>query len=278
MRPRERQEKVLTWIAKHGSGSVKDLARELGVSEMTIRRDLRVLQQHRLLEHVTGGVEVKRSATELAFEVKRRLYQAEKQAIARQAIQLIESGMTIAFSAGTTTWAIAHALRGFRHLTFVTNSTNIALELQQQGWSHIILTGGNFRTPSDALVGPFAEYTARHLHTDLLFLGVHGLDVEEGMSTPNIQEAAIDRVFIHHAERVAVVMDPTKWGVKALAHIAPIEDIDTIITCDTPSSRLFAPRVAEKGVEMILAPVNTEEMANSHDQDAPKEVYEGRDV
>lgn len=253
MRPHERQEKILIWIAQHGGGAVKELAQLLGVSEMTIRRDLRVLEQDHLLEQRMGAIDVKRSATELAFEVKRRLYQAEKDAIAKAALAVIEPGMTIGFCAGTTTWTIAHHLGGFRDLTFVTNSTNIALELQHQGWSQIILTGGNFRTPSDALVGPFAEYTAQHLHTDVLYLGVHGLDVDDGISTPNIQEAAIDRVFIRHTERVIVVMDPTKWGIKALAHIAGLEDIDTIITCDNPASRLYAAKAMQKGVRVVLA-------------------------
>ena len=264
MKPRERREKILTWIAQHGHASVRELAVILGVSEMTIRRDIHVLQQHHLLEDSRAGIEVRRSAVELAFEVKRRLYQAEKYAIARQALELIESGMTIGFSAGTTTWAIAHQLRGFRDLTFVTNSTNIALELQQQGWPNIILTGGNFRTPSDALVGPFAEYTARHLHTDLFFLGVHGLDVEEGMSTPNIQEAAIDQVFLRHAERVVVVMDPTKWGIKSLAHIGNTEDIDTLITCTSDKTHAYAPLAAQKGVQIMIA--------------SPTLSHEGRDA
>ncbi len=254
MRPSERQEKILIWIAQHRGGSVKDLAQVLGVSEMTIRRDVQALEQDDFLEQKRGIIDIKNSATELSFSVKRRLNQLEKEHIARMALGMVEPGMTIGLSAGTTTWAIAHGIRGFLDLTFVSNSTNIALELQRQGWSQIILTGGNFRTPSDALVGPFAEYTARHLHTDLLFLGVHGLDIHEGMSTPNIQEAAIDQVFIQHTERVIVVMDPTKWGVKALAHIAGLDAIDTIITCDSPLTRVYAPQAREQGVNVILPP------------------------
>ena len=199
----------------------------------------------------SGGAEVPHSAMELAFEVKRRLYLAEKEAIARRALQLVEPNMTIAFSAGTTTWAIAHQLRGFQQLTFVTNSTNIALELQLQGFSQIVLSGGNFRTPSDALVGPFAEYTIRRLHTDLLFLGVHGLDPNEGISTPNIQEAAIDQALIEQAARVVVVMDHTKWGVRALARIAPISQIHAVITVDVETAQDHIANLRRRGVQVL---------------------------
>lgn len=261
LRPRERQEKILTWIAQHGERSVPELAELLKVSEMTIRRDLRALQQAELLDHVVGGAELRRSATELTFEVKRRLYFAEKQAIAQKALEMVEPEMTIGFSAGTTTWAIAHRMQGFSHMTFVTNSTNIALELQQRGFSQIILSGGNFRTPSDALVGPFAEYTIRHLHTDLLFLGVHGLDADDGISTPNVQEAAVDQALIQQAQRVVVVMDHTKWGVKALAHIAPIEKIHAVITTDIVSAHGDMDKLRRRGVDVVtvLSPGDMDE-------------------
>ncbi|POB11037.1 DeoR/GlpR family DNA-binding transcription regulator [Sulfobacillus sp. hq2] len=253
MNPQERREQLLTWIARHGTASIQQLAQVLHVSEMTVRRDLRILQQAHLLQSIPGGAEVKKSATELAFDVKRRLHRDEKEAIAAKALELIDSDMTIAFSAGTTTWAVAHRIRGFQQLTFVTNSTNIALELQQNGWTQIVLTGGNFRTPSDALVGPFAEYTARHLHTDVLFLGVHGLDVEAGMTTPNIQEAAIDRVLIEQAQKVVVVMDHSKWGIKALARIAPIEMVDAIITTRTPHVQAHIAACERLGIEVFTA-------------------------
>lgn len=254
MRPRDRQEKMLTWLAQRGTVSVPDLARFLSVSEMTVRRDLRALRDERLLAHVGEGAAVHMSAEELTFEVKSRLYLPEKQAIARLARTLIEPDMTVAFSAGTTTWAVARQLGGFQRLTFVTNSTNIAMELQQQGWSQIILSGGNFRTPSDALVGPFAEYTIRHLYTDLLFLGVHGLDPDQGIGTPNIQEASIDQAFIEHTKRVVVVMDHTKWGIRALAHIAPVERIDTVVTGEHAPSNSHMDTLRRRGVKVMAAP------------------------
>ncbi len=256
MRPRERQERILAWMAQHGSGSVQELAEMLEVSQMTVRRDLRILEDARLLSGVIGGAEVRRSASEMVFEVKQRLYRAEKHAIAAKALELIEPNMTVAFSAGTTTWEISHQLRALWPLTIVTNSTNVALELQKQGWSHIILSGGNFRTPSDALVGPYAEYTVGQLHTDILFMGVHGFALDYGISTPNVQEAAVDQAFINQTERVVVVMDQTKWGIKALARIAPVSRIHMVITTDVPAAGASIAQLRAQGVTVVAVAVD----------------------
>ncbi|RIV16206.1 DeoR/GlpR transcriptional regulator, partial [Alicyclobacillaceae bacterium I2511] len=127
-------------------------------------------------------------ALEPPFLSKRVLQEGEKQDIARAALAMLEPGMTVGLSAGTTTWTLARLLksRSFAgQLTFVTNSVNVATELQANGWTDILLSGGNFRTPSDALVGPLAELTLQQLYTDVLFLGIHGMDLERGLMTPN---------------------------------------------------------------------------------------------
>ena len=124
-----------------------------------------------------------KAAAEPHFVQKQRLNRAEKRAITRAALGFVNDGDTVAFSAGTTTWQIAESLeRGQKSLTFVTNSTNIALTLQENGWEQIVLSGGMFRTPSDALVGPFADRTLRTVKADVLFLGVHGIHPDAGLT------------------------------------------------------------------------------------------------
>lgn len=250
MYPHERREALLTLLSQHGFVSYGKLAEELGVSEVTIRRDLRALKDDGLVETVIGGGQVKGSANELGFMTKRVMQQAEKSRIARCALKLIEPGMTIGLTAGTTTWALAKSLRGFRELTFVTNSTNVALELKAGGYDDIHLTGGQFRTPSDALVGPLAETAASQLHTDVLFMGVHGIDVETGVSTPNLLEASINRILMRKTNRVVLLFDHTKWGIEALAHIAPTDAVDDIIT---DVKRPECDKVAELGVQVQIA-------------------------
>jgi hypothetical protein len=118
---------------------------------------------------------------------------------------------------------VAAALQpGHKDLTFVTNSTNVALTLQENGWDRIVLSGGMFRTPSDALVGPFADRTLRTLNADVLFLGVHGVHPDAGLTTPNTAEAETDSRLVDAAQRVVVVADNSKLGVVALARIIPL--------------------------------------------------------
>ena len=148
---------------------------------------------------------------------------------------------------------VAEALRrGHEDLTFVTNSTNIALTLQEAGWEKILLSGGSFRTPSDALVGPFADRTLRTLNADVLFLGAHGVHPVAGLTTPNTAEAETDRCLVEAAQRVVVVADHTKLGVVALAKIIPINRVDVLITdAEAPTDMLREIELA--GVRVIAA-------------------------
>jgi DeoR/GlpR family transcriptional regulator of sugar metabolism len=249
----QRREAILKELEQSGSVSVMDLSEKLGVSDMTIRRDLEALSSRKLLKKVHGGaVPIPKAAREPHFEYKRKLNRPEKIAIARVALPLIEDGDTVALSAGTTTWHIASLLRrASRELTFITNSTNIALTLQENGWEQIILSGGIFRTPSDALVGPFAERTLRTLNADILFLGVHGIHPEAGLTTPNIAEAETDCCLVEAAQKVVVVADHTKLGVVALAKIASLSEIDLLITDDGASPELLR-EIELAGVEVVV--------------------------
>ncbi len=250
----ERRETILKEIEQKGSVSVMDLSRRLGVSDMTIRRDLEALSARKLLKKVHGGaVQVPKTAKEPHFEYKRKLNRPEKVAIARAALPLIEDGDTVAFSAGTTTWHIANALQhAGRSLTFITNSTNIALTLQENGWDQIVLSGGIFRTPSDALVGPFAERTLRTLNADILFIGVHGIHPDAGLTTPNVAEAETDRCLVEAAQKVVVVADHTKLGVVALAKIVSLSEVDALIT-DEKAPKKVLKEIGLTGVEVIVA-------------------------
>jgi DeoR/GlpR family transcriptional regulator of sugar metabolism len=254
----QRRRGILEELGRSESVSVAWLSERFGVSDMTIRRDLDALSSRNLLRKVHGGaVPVGavdgQAAVEPHFVQKRALNRPEKQAIAREASALIEAGDTVAFSAGTTTWTIAAGLRGEpRDLTFITNSTNIALTLHENGWNQIVLSGGSFRTPSDALVGPYADTTLGNLNADVLFLGVHGVHPKAGLTTPNIAEASTNRCLVEAAQRVVVVADSSKLGVVALAGIVPLSRADFLVTDDrAPEEALDAIRLA--GVEVIVA-------------------------
>lgn len=250
----QRHHLILEELERNGSVSVADLSERLGVSDMTIRRDLETLSAQKLLQKVHGGaVPFPKTSAEPHFAQKQKLNRLEKQAIAQQALPMIEDGHTVAFSAGTTTWHIANELRkDHNHLTFITNSTNIALTLQDNGWDQIVLSGGIFRTPSDALVGPFAERTLKTLNADILFIGVHGIHPDAGLTTPNAAEAETDACLVNAAQQVVVVADHSKLGVVALAKIVPLSRVDTLITDEKADSEILY-EIELAGVRVIVA-------------------------
>ena len=253
MLAQERRDAILRALLASGAATVADLADGLGVSEMTIRRDLGVLAAQQLVEKVHGGaVLAKRGAAEPHFATKRRINAAAKAAIAEAAVARVHDGMTVALSAGTTTWQVARRLRrGVRDLTFVTNSLNVAGALEANGWHSIVVSGGSFRTPSDALVGPFANQTLRQLNVDLLVLGVHSIDARVGLTTPNIAEAETNRVMVAGARRVVVVADSSKLGQVSLATFAGCDEVDELIT-DTGADQATLDALADAGLPTRL--------------------------
>jgi DeoR/GlpR family transcriptional regulator of sugar metabolism len=235
----QRRSLILDEVRRRGGVRVNELTRKLGVSDMTVRRDLDALARQGVLEKVHGGAVpvVEASTHEPGFEAKSGLELTAKEDIARAAAKLVAPGAAIALSGGTTTYALAQQLLDVPDLTVVTNSVRVADVFHaaqrtsgpRQGAATVVLTGG-VRTPSDSLVGPVADQAIAALHFDLLFLGVHGISVEAGLSTPNLAEAETNRRLVQSARRVVVVADHTKWGKVGLSSFASLERIDTLVT------------------------------------------------
>ncbi|MBW8699166.1 Glucitol operon repressor [Streptomyces sp. MBT84] len=235
----QRRALILDEVRRRGGVRVNELTRKLGVSDMTVRRDLDALARQGVLEKVHGGAVpvVEASTHEPGFEAKSGLELTAKEDIARTAAELVAPGTAIALSGGTTTYALAHHLLDVPELTVVTNSVRVAdvfhsaqrTSGQRQGGATVVLTGG-VRTPSDSLVGPVADQAIGSLHFDVLFLGVHGISVEAGLSTPNLAEAETNRRLVQSARRVVVVADHTKWGTVGLSSFAALEQVDTLVT------------------------------------------------
>jgi DeoR/GlpR family transcriptional regulator of sugar metabolism len=235
----QRRALILDEVRRRGGVRVNELTRKLGVSDMTVRRDLDALARQGVLEKVHGGAVpvVEASTHEPGFEAKSGLELTAKEDIARAAAELVAPGSAIALSGGTTTYALAHQLLDVPDLTVVTNSVRVAdvfhsaqrTSGQRQGAATVVLTGG-VRTPSDSLVGPVADQAIAALHFDVLFLGVHGISLEAGLSTPNLAEAETNRRLVQSARRVVVVADHTKWGTVGLSSFAALEQVDTLVT------------------------------------------------
>jgi DeoR/GlpR family transcriptional regulator of sugar metabolism len=254
MLARQRQALILDRVRASGGVRVAELARELAVSDMTVRRDLELLHQQGLVEKVHGGATVLSglASYEPGFLAKSSLQQAEKTAIAAEAAQLVEPGMAIAISAGTTTHVLAARVAEVPGLTVVTNSTRVAEVLHRSSRSDqtVILTGG-VRTPSEALVGPFAVSQLRSVHLDMVFMGVHGMDAHAGFTCPNLLEAETDRAMIEAGRRLVVMADHCKWGVIGIASIARLDQADILIS-DAELDRAARTVLGEAVGELVL--------------------------
>jgi len=229
-----RRERIFAELQSKGGARLTELSKSLGVSEMTVRRDLDALQRDGLIERVHGGaILAQLGSEEPGFTQKVQRQQAEKAAIGEVAAQMVKPGMAVALSAGTTTWALATRLSKVDGMTVVTNSMDVWSELQRSNHgTTVILTGGDWRTPSGAFVGPTADSAIRSLYFDVLFLGVHGLHPVAGLTTPNISEAETNRLLISRCRRLVVVADHTKWHTTALCTVAPLSAVDTLVTDD----------------------------------------------
>ncbi|MFE3456214.1 DeoR/GlpR family DNA-binding transcription regulator [Nocardiopsis aegyptia] len=229
----QRQEQILDQVRRTGAVRVADLVESLAVSDMTIRRDLDALESRGALRKVHGGAVTTQGprTEEPGFEAKSTRQAREKRAIARAAADLVEPHSAVALSAGTTTAAVAEHLCDVPGLTVVTNSLRVAQILHRAPRPDrtVALTGG-FRTPSDALVGPLALTSLRGLNLDVLILGVHGMQVRSGFTTPNLMEAETDRALVEAAGALVVVADHTKWGTVGVSTIAPLDRCDVLVT------------------------------------------------
>jgi DeoR/GlpR family transcriptional regulator of sugar metabolism len=235
MLAKQRQAAILDMVKRDGAVRVSSLVHELGVSDMTVRRDLESLAERGLVAKVHGGATSvnSHSTDEPGYAAKSTRQLAEKRAIARRAAQLVKPGSAIALSAGTTTAALAECLTEIADLTILTNSIPAADVLHRAGRrDHTVILTGGVRTPSDALVGPVATAAIGSLHTDLLFLGVHGFDERAGLTTPNLSEAETNRALINAARRLVVLADHTKWETIGISTIAPLDRADILVSDD----------------------------------------------
>jgi DeoR family transcriptional regulator of aga operon len=249
----ERRRAILEMINRDGRGIVKELSHHFKASHVTIRKDLEILHNQGLIHRTHGGALPLQTGALLDFSLqeKEKLHRKEKERIGLAAAALVTEGESVLLDSGTTTTVVAHALRDRKQLTIITNAVNIAAELAGAS-IEVILTGGILREKSFSLVGPLAEETLRSLSADILFLGVDGIDVHFGLTTPNLLEARVNRVMVEIARRTVVVCDSSKFGRRSLSLIAPMSKIHQVVTDNRiPKSDMKA--LEDSGIEVTLA-------------------------
>lgn len=225
----ERENLILKALGD-GGRAIAELSAELGVSEATVRRDLRALEDQGKVRRVHGGaIRTKFPRTEPLFTQKASLNAGEKRRIAELALTLIEDGDTIYLDGGSTVLGLAPLLEAKNDLTVVTNSLMAAAELMESD-HHLILVGGEFRPLSRTLVGPLTAKVIDALHVDKAFMGSIGFTVSEGMSTTDPNEAYTKELIMRRARRVALLIDSSKIGTPSLAVSGSPGDVDVVVT------------------------------------------------
>ena len=221
---------ILERLATGNAVDVGGLAKELGASPATIRRDLATLERQRLLERTHGGAVAHAVSYELPLRYKGVRFAEEKRRIAAAAADRVTEGMAVGLTGGTTATEVARALAGRPRLTIVTNALNIASELGVRPNIKLIVTGGLARSQTYELSGPIAEASLAGLTLDVAFIGVDGVDAKAGCTTHEEVEAHTNQVMIRHAQRAVLVADSSKIGQVTFARICPAQDVDELIT------------------------------------------------
>ncbi len=248
-----RQTAILKDVTERGSCLVNELADRLGVSDETVRRDLKPLIRDGVLRKVHGGVTLPDLYREPGF-LNRMLSQSiEKQAIARVAAGLISDGEAVMLDTGSTTAYVARALQGHRDLLVVTNSVDIARSLATRNGNRVFMAGGLLRADDGAALGPSALEFIQQFSVKTAILSIAAIDLDEGLMNHYLEEAEFTRVVVERAERVIVVADHSKFGRRALIHVMPMERIDVLVTDRTPTAA-FEQMLTEAGVELVVSP------------------------
>lgn len=248
----ERKRRIVQFVEKYSRGSVQELSQETGVSESTVRRDLKELEEAKLLKRTHGGAVSLQSVNfEAPYSDKEDNLLEEKLRIARKAVEMIQEGDAILLDAGTTTLQIAKELKNFTNIKVITNSIMALNELKDCRNIEVSITGGMLRPDTMAFVGPMTERSLEMVRVDKVFLGTNGLDLQEGISTPNILEAATKRKMIAIAKQVILLADHSKIGKVSFCKVADITEIDHCIM-DSGASDSFVRKFIEMGVEVTL--------------------------
>jgi DeoR family transcriptional regulator of aga operon len=235
----DRHQHILTKLKKEGSVSVVDLCNDLNVSSVTIRKDLKILEDKELLFRTHGGGTLANPYTvDRPVNEKAMMQSGEKLGIGETAAKLIEPNDCILIASGTTVWSLAKNLRPKGNLTVVTAALNVALELIHHQGIEVIQLPGIIRKTSSSVTGNYAESMLRDFSFSKLFLGVDGIDVEFGLTTTNMMEAQLSKKMIAVAQKTIVLADSSKFGKRGFGRICGLEDIEQIITDDKISEHM----------------------------------------
>jgi DeoR family fructose operon transcriptional repressor len=249
----ERKFQIIQYLQKNQRASVPELGQLFNVSESTIRRDLKELEDAKLLKRTHGGAVSLQSANlEPGIQEKTDYFRNEKEKIAQKAYQLISAGDTILLDSGTTTLLLARELHAISDVRVITNSLLVLNELKDCRNVEISLVGGILRPETMAFVGPMTERSLDMITVDKVFLGTNGIDILKGITTPNLIEAATKSKMISIGNEIILLADHSKIGKISYAKVANVERIDTFIV-DDQAPEEFTSQLKKLGVGITIA-------------------------
>lgn len=249
----ERRHDIVQMALNNGRVQVEDLVKKYGVSAVTIRADLNILDQKGLLVRARGGAVASNMITqELSIDEKNCEKLNTKRRLAEIASTYIKEGDTIILDSGTTTAEIARCLHHFNRLVVMTNGLNVAQNLVKADGVEVLMTGGTLRKKSLSFYGRQAEESLQRYNFDKVILGVDGFDFNVGLTTHFEYEAILNRLMCDIAKEIIVVTDSTKFNRSGVHKIRSFGEIDILIT-DEGIPDTFAQSLEDSGVQVVIA-------------------------
>lgn len=248
----ERHQFILSKLKKEGKVNVLDLCLDLNVSSVTIRKDLKMLEDKKLLFRTHGGgTSSNPYTTDRPVNEKEKIRSEEKKSIGSLAASLIEPDDCIIIASGTTVLSLARHIKPEGHLTVITAALNVATELNHFPEVEVLLLGGILRKSSSSATGMYAEKILEDFSCSKLFLGVDGIDIDFGLTTTNVQEAQLNRKMIAASQKTIVLADSSKFGKRGFGRICGLEDVEQVIT-DSGISDHMVETLKGMGIEVTI--------------------------
>jgi len=249
----KRHETIIKLIKANGSATIPELIEMMKVSGVTIRKDLKFLEDKNLLYCTRGGASLTNPyANDRPIVEKALIHPDKKQKIAKAALALIKENDSIMIGSGTTVFEMAKILQVERPLTVITPAIKVAFELSGKKNIEVLQLGGLVRPSSSSVAGVHAEHILENISCGVLFIGVDGIDVDFGLSISNLAEAGLNQKMIKAAQTVAVLADSTKFGKRGIGRICEFSEIQYVITDENAPLALIK-QIEKKGVKVVVA-------------------------
>ena len=249
----QRRVKILNLIREDGHAKVQDLSKIFKVTDVTIRKDLEVLENMGYIQREHGGAFLKDVGSfAKTGQLLNQSHIEEKREIALKVLELINEEYSIILDSGSTTTEIAKLLINYKKLTVITNALNIALILGENPGISLIVTGGEFKAPTLSLTGKMAADSFKDIHANKLFLATAGISSDMRLTYPSLSDLIVKSAMIKSADQAYLVADSSKVGISSLANLGSISLIQTIIT-DNKISNESIEKIRRKNVNIIFS-------------------------